>query len=68
MVQEILILRAVFLMTVDEAFYKPEKKTDTGKEIYHTCEMQSQQHIQKQTVTKYQSSTCVLTQQPVDAS
>lgn len=67
-IQEILILRAVFLMTVDEAFYKPEKKTDTRKEIYYTCKMQSQKYTQKQTVTKYQSSTCVLTQQPVDAS
>lgn len=26
MVQEILVLRAVFLMTIDEAFYEPETK------------------------------------------
>ena len=39
MIQEILILRAVFLMTVNEAFYKPsvKKKAETKKGSNHTC-------------------------------
>lgn len=45
-----------------------KKETDTRKEINCTCKTQSRKYIQKQPVTKYQWSTCVLTQQLVDAS
>lgn len=48
MIQEVLVLRTVFLVTVDEAFDEPEGKGQMqGKEIYYTCKMQLQKHTHK---------------------
>lgn len=35
MIKEVLILRTVFLMTVDEAFYKPENKRTEMQEGHY---------------------------------
>ena len=66
MIQEILILWAVFLMTVNEAFYEPDFFLKTYKKIILLYIQTTVTNMH--TVTEYQSSTCVLNQQPVDAS
>lgn len=68
MIQEVVILRTVFLMTVDEAFYEPlKKRTDMRKGNFHSMQNVVIKAYPEITFTKYQSGTCELTQQPVDA-
>lgn len=65
MIQEIVILRTVFLVTVDEAFNEPGKKiAKLVMEIIIFCKVQNQKLEAK---TKFHSSTCELSQQPGDA-
>lgn len=65
MIQEIVILRTVFPMTVDEAFNEPGKKNaKIMMEISIFCKTQHQKLDAKK---KFHSSTCELSQQPGDA-